>query len=564
MFRLELTDAEDANRCLRDIVALSTLPALWVGAEPLRVAESLAAALFTTIGADLVYVWIAERPGGAPITLAQTGRYTTDEALAEQLGPDIVRWSRTHDPDELLLLPHPAGSGTLSIATRPLGVNGGVGVVGVGFAAAADLTLFRIVLLNVAATQATTAVQNADLLRSLRESVAERTRRGLQLRQLAEAARVINSRLSVSEILHHITEQARRIIGVHYAVTSLTPGAGRAQAISSVSLSDDYAVYGTCESPPVGAGIGAVVCERNEPMRLTQAELETNTDPPLTGWLAVPLIARGGDNLGVIQLSARYDGEFTAEDEDIMVQLAQLASTAVENANLYEEARAANAAKDEFFTVLSHELRTPLTSILGWAQLCKGVVDDPELNRQALSSIENSARSQAALIDDLLDVSRIMTGKLSIERTGVDFSILVHEALDSIRPAAALKGVALIPALQPGLHLLGDVARLRQVVGNLLSNAVKFTPAGGLIDTRLHVSAGQAVLSVRDTGVGIEPVTIPTIFDRYAQSATGRSMGGLGLGLWIVRHIVSQHGGTISVSSDGLGKGSTFTVTLPL
>ncbi|HWW60644.1 MAG TPA: GAF domain-containing sensor histidine kinase, partial [Thermoanaerobaculia bacterium] len=280
------------------------------------------------------------------------------------------------------------------------------------------------------------------------------------------------------------------------------------------------------------------------------------------GSLAVPLVGRDGESIGFIELSDKYDGEFSAEDQDVMVQLAQLAATAIENGHLYDATRRANQAKDEFFAVLSHELRTPLTSILGWAQLCCDEASS-ELVRQALDSIENSARAQARLVDELLDVSRIMNEKLTIEREPVDLSAVVTEMLESVRPAAATRPVTLLSQVPPAIQVIGDAARLRQVVGNLLSNAVKFTPAGGLVETRLRAYNGEIILSVRDTGAGIDRSLLRAIFERYEQAATGRALGGLGLGLWIVRHIVNAHGGAIDASSEGPGRGSTFTVTLP-
>lgn len=539
MFRPEFTAAEEANRCVRDILALSTLPAMWLGAEPLRIAESLAAALFTTVGADLVYVSIRDAVGANAVAVAQTGRYTTDAALADCVGNDILQWVRKHDPDELLTIPHE--SGPWWIAGRPLGFDAAVGVVSIGFRDPACLTPFRQMLLNVAATQAATAVENAQLLLSLRVNVAERTRRALQLRQLADAARAIHANLSLADILHHVTEQARSIIGAHRAVTTITADELSSPPVTAVSLSDEYAERRD----------GAPAGERSEMVQTAKQ-----------GSLAVPLVGRNGGNIGLIELSDKYDGEFSAEDQDVTVQLAQLAATAMENAHLYEETRRANQAKDEFFAVLSHELRTPLTSILGWAQLCRDEASS-ELVRQALDSVESSARAQARLVDELLDVSRIMTDKLTIEREPVDLSAVVAQMLDSVRPAAATRPVTLVSQVPAGIHVTGDAARLRQVVGNLLSNAVKFTPAGGLVETHLRARNGEIILSVRDTGAGIDRSLLRAIFERYEQAATGRALGGLGLGLWIVRHIVSAHGGAIDAHSEGPGRGSTFTVTLP-
>jgi len=228
---------------------------------------------------------------------------------------------------------------------------------------------------------------------------------------------------------------------------------------------------------------------------------------------------------------------------------------------LYEEARRAIDAKDEFFTVISHELRTPLTSITGWAELLK-MDPDAATIAEAARAIASSAAVQAQLIDDLLDVSRIMTNKFAITKADVDLRVVVDESVSGMRPLAATKDISLRTTIVQVAIIDGDPARMRQVLTNLLSNAIKFTPAGGLIETRLLRDGSSAVIEVSDTGEGISPQFLPHVFDRRAQ-ATERRFAGLGLGLAIVKHIVELHGGSVSATSEGEGKGSTFTVRLP-
>jgi signal transduction histidine kinase len=228
---------------------------------------------------------------------------------------------------------------------------------------------------------------------------------------------------------------------------------------------------------------------------------------------------------------------------------------------LYEEARSAIQAKDEFFTLISHELRTPLTSITGWAQLLT-LDSEPATITEAARSIASSAAVQAQLIDDLLDVSRIMTNKFAITKANIDLLDVVNESVSGMRPLAAAKDISLrINAQQSGI-IDGDAARLRQVLTNLLSNAIKFTPAGGLIETRLLRDGSFAVIEVSDTGEGIPAKFLPYVFERRAQ-ATERRFAGLGLGLAIVKHIVELHGGSVAATSEGEGKGSTFIIRLP-
>ena len=238
-----------------------------------------------------------------------------------------------------------------------------------------------------------------------------------------------------------------------------------------------------------------------------------------------------------------------------------------ERERLLREAQEANRLKDEFLATVSHELRTPLTAILGWAHLLRGGMLEAGAAANALETIERNARSQAQLIDDLLDVSRIVTGKLRLDVVPVDPHSFIDPAVEAVRPAAEAKGVELRKVIDAGAGVVvGDPARLQQVVWNLLSNAVKFTPAGGRVELRLGRADAHVEIVVSDTGAGIDPDFLPHVFERFRQAdqRTTRRHGGLGLGLSIVRHLVELHGGAVRVESAGEGAGSTFTVTLPV
>lgn len=230
-------------------------------------------------------------------------------------------------------------------------------------------------------------------------------------------------------------------------------------------------------------------------------------------------------------------------------------------------AEEADRLKDEFLATLSHELRTPLTSILGWASMIRnGEVEGSNATR-AIETIERNARSQARLIDDLLDVSRIITGNLRLDLHPLNLAPIVDAALDALRPTADVKGIRLQTRFFPEECLVkGDPNRLRQVIWNLLSNAIKFTQRGGSVTIHLNCVDLTARLTVSDTGEGISAEFLPYVFDRFrqAEASVSRKQGGLGLGLAVVRHLVELHGGTISAESEGLGKGSAFTVDLPL
>ncbi len=231
------------------------------------------------------------------------------------------------------------------------------------------------------------------------------------------------------------------------------------------------------------------------------------------------------------------------------------------------DAEAANRIKDEFLATLSHELRTPLTSLVGWACLLRETTPEDKIVNQGLAAIERNAKIQTQLVDDLLDVSRIISGKLSLNVRPIDLSSVTEAAIYVVRPAADAKSIKLTYSHPPTMGAMsGDSARLQQVVWNLLSNAVKFTPEGGRIDVRLECTASHAKLTVADTGKGISKEFLPQVFDRFRQadSSTTRSIGGLGLGLAIVRHLVELHGGTVQAESPGNGLGATFAAAFPL
>jgi PAS domain S-box-containing protein len=231
------------------------------------------------------------------------------------------------------------------------------------------------------------------------------------------------------------------------------------------------------------------------------------------------------------------------------------------------EAEAANRAKDEFLATLSHELRTPLNAILGWGHVLNRGRSDPQIVERALETIMRSARQQAQLVEDLLDLSSIISGRFRLNPRPVDLVAVLTAALESVRPAVQAKRIRTETQFDPSVGAVaGDPGRLEQVFWNLLSNAVKFTPSEGTIRVRMEAKPSRAVVTVSDTGIGIAPAVLPLIFERFRQgdSSITRAHGGLGLGLAIVRQLVELHGGTVEAASPGEGLGSTFTVSLPI
>ncbi len=309
---------------------------------------------------------------------------------------------------------------------------------------------------------------------------------------------------------------------------------------------------------------------------------------PVTSYLAVPVVSRSGEVLGGLFFGHPEAGVFTERHEQLVAGLASQAAVAMDNARLFEavgraradaeraaaenerlylEAQESGRLKDEFLATVSHELRTPLTAILGWAHMLRTGQYDADGGTKALETIERNARAQAQLIDDLLDVSRIITGKLRLDVRPVAPNTFIESAIESVRPAAEAKSVRVQKIMDTGVvTVAGDPVRLQQVVWNLLSNAIKFTPKGGRVQIKLERVNSHIEIVVSDDGAGISPEFLPHVFERFRQAdqRITRQHGGLGLGLAIVRHLVELHGGTVEARSEGAGQGSTFTVRLPV
>ena len=310
--------------------------------------------------------------------------------------------------------------------------------------------------------------------------------------------------------------------------------------------------------------------------------------PVVKSYLSVPVVAASGEAMGTMFFGHPEPGVFTERTERIVRGIAAQAAVALDNTRLYEaaqqaaeerkvlleserearaEAERSSQMKDEFLATLSHELRTPLSAILGWAQvLRRGGKDEADLQR-GLQTIERNARSQAQLIEDLLDMSRITSGKVLLDMQTLSPASFVDAAIETVRPAADAKNIRLEKRYDPDPGMIaGDPARLQQVVWNLLSNAIKFTPRDGQVTVELGQRDGSVLITVRDTGVGIKPEFITHVFERFRQADASmtRRHGGLGLGLAIVKHLIEQHGGTVRADSPGEGLGASFSIELPL
>ncbi len=288
--------------------------------------------------------------------------------------------------------------------------------------------------------------------------------------------------------------------------------------------------------------------------------------------IAVPMAVMGRI-VGTIELQSYQKAAFREEHATAMRLAANLGAVAIENVRLLQQesharavAEESNRLKDEFLATVSHELRTPLTAILGWSRMLQTGSLDEETAGKAIETIRRNAKSQSQIIDDILDVSRIITGKLALDLNPIELGPVIEAAVNVVRPTAEAKGIRIdteFPS-QPAV-IAGDSNRLQQVVWNLLSNAIKFTPGGGRVSLGVKDSGNDVEICVTDNGQGIEAEFLPFVFDRFRQadSTTTRQHGGLGLGLAIVRHLVEIHGGSISATSSGTGTGAMFLVRLP-
>jgi PAS domain S-box-containing protein len=396
-----------------------------------------------------------------------------------------------------------------------------------------------------------------------------------RLTHLVDASSALLSSLQVETILPMIVDTAKQVVAADaYAVWRFKSSGGLWQLMVSAGLSEEYIQsIGTILASTEPTVIPEIVAEDVTKEERLKSRLEAYQAEGIRSMLVLPLNIHG-QSAGTVGFYYKQPHRFDETEVRVATALANLAAAAIGTAELYEEqtrlregAEEASRTKDEFLAMVSHELRTPLNAIVGWTDMLRtGKIDEQTVAR-AVETIERNARSQARLIEDLLDISRIITGKLRLNVQPVELPSVVDSAVDVIRPAATAKDVRLQVVLDPEAGpVSGDPERLQQIVWNLLSNAVKFTPKRGRIQVRLQRLNSHVEVTISDTGQGINPEFLPFVFDRFRQadSSFTRSQGGLGLGLAIVRHLVELHGGTVSAYSAGEGQGATFTVKFPL
>lgn len=409
-------------------------------------------------------------------------------------------------------------------------------------------------------------------LKGAEEAAIERSK---QVQLLAAMAARLNTAADVDSIKHIVTQEARRLLGAQDSImvfsgdVSSETGAPIASAYNREKFNADLKMGDKL--------LLQQVCDYNRPLRLNvdapdadprwqSTSAETGT-PSAHAWLAAPLVAKDGTNIGAIQVAGSVKGAFSADDEAVLVQLAQMASVALENARLMEGLRETSRHKDEFLATLAHELRNPLAPIRNILALMKQADISEEFLQQARFTMERQILHMVRLIDDLLDVSRLSQGKLELRVKEIDLADVIGQTLEAFQPSLKDSRHQLLVNLPPkAIYLRADPARLTQVLGNLIDNACKYSDPGGKISLSVQQEDEQVLIRVKDTGLGIPPDKLTEIFDMFSQvdQSLERPKAGLGIGLTLVKRLVEMHQGSITALSAGLGHGSEFVIRLPV
>lgn len=431
------------------------------------------------------------------------------------------------------------------------------------------------------ANRAGLAIDNALLFRAEQSARREAQKNSEFLKRLQSVSGSLSQALILKDVGDAVIEQGIKSVGAHAGIVVMTDKGNKTlNIISTIGFSDE--VVEKWESFDLDQRVPLADAIRTQtPIFIESFQSHTDEYPflgPLASitnsnaLVAFPLIMKG-KTLGGLGLSFREIQNFSNDDRIFMLALAQQCEQALERARLYEieqklraEAENANRIKDEFLATVSHELRTPLNAIVGWTSLLKLQQLNEKEVVKAVETIERNAKSQAQIIEDLLDISRIITGKLDLKFEILEFREIIIATIESLLPTAEAKQIKIETELKRSLFINADKGRLQQVLWNLLSNAIKFTPHNGNVFVMLELSDSFAKVSFRDDGQGIKPEFVPYVFERFRQAdaTTTRNHGGLGLGLSIVRNIVEMHEGFVEASSEGEGKGATFSVKIPI
>jgi signal transduction histidine kinase len=553
-------DAGELRRCLSDIVGLSTLSAVWASATRQVIAESLAVTLRDTLGADLVYVGLRGSATGTACDGSACG--VEDTTVCDTIRAQVAAWFR--DSDAGGSLPDLSGSTAPTLVT-PIGIHAAYGVIVTMARHGGFPSEIHRLLLNTAANQATVAL--------LTDRARDEQRIADTLQRIGTG---VAAELDPEKVIQTVTDEGTALTGAAFGAFfyNVVNAAGDSYMLYTLSGAPREAFSrfpmprSTAIFAPTFAGTAVVrLADVTQDPRFGHNPPYHGMPPghlPVRSYLAVPVRSRTGKVHGGLFFGHPEPDMFMERHERLAVGVAAWAALAMDNGYLYADAQRANMAKDHFLATLSHELRTPLNALAGWlSMLRRPAVMTAAGVPKAWAAIDRNTAALTDLVEDLLDISRIATGKIRLADAEVDLNDVVRDSVRTMEPRVVEKRLQMASSLPPQPCLVrGDVARLRQVVGNLLANAVKFTGRDGQVNVTVTCTERSAAITVADTGIGIHPDFLPHLFERFRQ-ADSDSTTGLGLGLAIVKNLVELHGGTVAAASEGIGRGSTFTVTLP-
>jgi signal transduction histidine kinase/CheY-like chemotaxis protein len=560
-----LTDeTRQLRRLLREVVALSTLPAVWSGYEPRGIAESLADVLLNTLGLDLLYIQLQDPAGPGVLEVARSRRRPDLAGQTRVIGEALVPFLEAGPADPPATIPDPLGGGTLHVLRLGFGQAEECGLLVAGSRQPGFPTADDRLLLGVSATQAAIVIQ-----RKQAEEVLRRHNERLGLS--AEAATHLLTTDDPDAMVRGLFERIKGALGLDTYFNYVVDESGDALRLASYTGIPEATARGIVRLE-FGEAICGTVALRCQPWVATF--IQQSDDPKarlvksfgIRAYACHPLLVNGR-LLGTLAFASHTRDQFDADELTFLETLCHYATLAYERVRLVRELRDTDRRKDAFLATLAHELRNPLAPIRHAGEILRLQGGPAPEVQWAVDVIDRQMRQLTRLLDDLLDVARITVNRLELRMARIDLAAVLQVAVETARPLIEEHGQEFTATLPPHpVALDGDLTRLAQVIANLLNNAAKYTDRGGHIWLTAEQQGPEAVVTVRDTGIGIPPEMLPRIFEMFAQAdrSLERSHSGLGIGLTLARQIVELHGGTLTAQSDGAGTGSAFTVRLPV
>lgn len=570
-------EASSLRRCVRDLVALSTLPAAWIHAQPQDIVESLVEVVLRILNLDLAYLRVPQA-GGASLEAGRTRASAALSGRGAELGRRLEAWLGFDGSEPPRNIPDDDGI-PLSLALLPVGHDRECGWLAAASRRADFPSENERLLLGVAANQLAMVLQRRSAEDKLREEA-------LSLETLNHIGTSLSAELSLERVVQLVTDAATRLSGAQFGAFFYNAQNEDGEFYQLYTLAgaarENFAAFpmprNTAIFAPTFAGEGIVRSAdiRKDPRYGKNAPYQGPPAGhlPVVSYLAVPVVSRSKEVIGGLFFGHSRPGVFSERAERVVAGIAAQAAIAIDNARLYERLRDSaerlaevDRRKDEFLATLAHELRNPLAPLRNGLKLLKAASGKPEIAEQARAMMERQTEQMVRLVDDLLDVSRISVGKIELRREWAELGAIVHSAVESLGPLIEQSGHALqLKLAAEPIYLDADPVRLSQVFCNLLNNAAKYTERGGTIVLAAVRQEQQVEIAVRDNGIGIPTHMLPRVFDMFTQvnHSLEKTQGGLGIGLTIVKRLVELHGGTVEARSEGLGHGSEFIVRLPL